>query len=358
METVATIWMVAFAIWCVSAGAVPHQQRIRRRGRAARRQDVRHGHVHVRWRTGQHRVLRGWIMKSHLVGFRRTDAQPRSSRTEKSIERREDLRDRVYEQYELKREQEPPHRRYLGASDIHGHGGCERSLSYVFRWAKRKSVPGRLGRLFARGHREEPELENDLRSIGIPITTVGKDGGQHNFTSPDGHVRVHLDGIIDLDGEPALIEMKTSSEAKFDDLDAKGVKRTKPEHYDQMQLQMLMAKEATGAAKCLYVAVCKNTDRLHFEVVREDPKRQKEIWEKAGRVVNGEVAEPLSGDITKWPCHYCDFVNICRANLKGDIEVNCRSCAHAKPVEGARWTCTAGRPWGTPCNQWMSHPDL
>ena len=59
----------------------------------------------------------------------------------------------------------PGFREHLGASII-GHE-CNRYIWYHFHWFKPEKFPGRLLRLFARGHDEEPRIKRLLQGIGF-----------------------------------------------------------------------------------------------------------------------------------------------------------------------------------------------
>ena len=275
------------------------------------------------------------------------------------IKRRNDLRDRVYKWYEEDRATQKPHRRHLGASDI-GHA-CERHVFYTFRHALKKSFPGKTLRLFARGHREEPEIERDLKNIDIPITTTAGDGtrDQHNFSDPSGHSTVNLDGIIVENGRQMIIEMKTANKKSFDYLDKHGIRKAKPDHYAQIMYQALLASPHIRIDAALYVCVCKDDDRMHFEELEIDAAEQQRLLERATRVVNAiDIPMPLTCNENSGPCRYCDFKPICRDSRKDLIEKNCRSCMSARAINGAQWRCDLGKPFGTPCNEWHPQADL
>ena len=67
------------------------------------------------------------------------------------------------------RGREPP-RPHMGASEL-GHA-CDRWLWLKFRWAVIDQPPGRVLRVFRRGHMEEATILKDLRAIGIEITAI------------------------------------------------------------------------------------------------------------------------------------------------------------------------------------------
>ena len=64
--------------------------------------------------------------------------------------------------HESKKEKPRPH---MGVSLL-GHP-CDRWLWLSFRWAIQEDFPGRILRLFRRGHHEENWIVQDLRAIGV-----------------------------------------------------------------------------------------------------------------------------------------------------------------------------------------------
>ena len=158
-------------------------------------------------------------------------------------------------------------RPHMGASQI-GHP-CDRWLWLSFRWAVQPQFPGRILRVFRRGRNEEETIVSDLRAIGLDVRGAQK---RVDFGS---HVSGSLDGIIES-GVPGstkrhVAEFKTHSRKSFDDLDKHGVEKSKPEHWVQMQAYM----HGTGIERALYVAVCKDDDRIYTERIKYDkpPRR-------------------------------------------------------------------------------------
>ena len=60
-------------------------------------------------------------------------------------------------------------RGHLGCSLL-GHP-CERWLWLSFRWAVKEQFPGRILRLFRRGHNEEATIIKDLEAIGVKFSS-------------------------------------------------------------------------------------------------------------------------------------------------------------------------------------------
>ena len=253
---------------------------------------------------------------------------------------------------------EPP-RPHMGASSL-GHA-CDRWLWLSFRWAVQPSFPGRILRLFRRGHQEEPNIISDLTMIGMAVRKVS---GQHrvNFGC---HVSGSLDAIIDSGVPDApksqhVAEFKTHSKKSFDDLSKNGVEKSKLEHFVQMQVYM----HGTEIKRALYLAVCKDDDRIHTERVRYNP----EVAEKAvarGRrlAITDRLPEPISTDPSWYQCRFCDAHEFCH-KTKTTKHVNCRTCAHVTPLSDSTWHCAK---WDdvipldaqrTGCDAHVLHPDL
>ena len=156
-------------------------------------------------------------------------------------------------------------RAHLGASTL-GHV-CDRWLWLSFRWAVQPTFPGRILRLFRRGHEEEANIISDLRAIGVDVRKVSS---QHRVDFGS-HVSGSLDAIIDKGVPEApktkhIAEFKTHSKKSFDALSKDGVEKSKPEHFVQMQVYMA----GTGIDRALYLAVCKDDDRIYTERVKLD----------------------------------------------------------------------------------------
>jgi len=257
--------------------------------------------------------------------------------------------------------QEPP-RPHLGASQL-GHP-CDRWLWLSFRWAVIEKFPGRVLRLFRRGHMEEPTIVSDLRAIGIDIQNTGTRQAQVDFGS---HVAGSIDGIIhsgvpEAPRKKHLAEFKTHAQKSFDDLKKNGVQKSKPIHWAQMQVYML-GKQVDRA---LYIAINKNTDEIYTERVQLDQKAAKQLVERGKRIALAErMPEPCPGASPDWyQCKYCPAHSFCNDNQLTD-EVNCRTCAHVTPKADSTWHCARHDAGNIPvefqrqgCECHVLHPDL
>lgn len=255
-----------------------------------------------------------------------------------------------------RRDEKP--RPHMGAS-ILGHA-CDRWIWLSFRWAVRQKFPGRVLRLFRRGNLEERTFMNDLEGIGVVFS---KAQAYVNFGS---HVSGSADAIIES-GVPLaektrhVAEFKTHNKKSFDLLEREGVEKSKPEHWAQMQIYMA----GLNIDRALYVAVCKDDDRLYTERVKYDEKAAQKLIERGKRLaLSDRMPEPISADPSWYQCKFCPAHDLCHGS-KLTKEVNCRTCAHSTAQEGSTWRCERYASDGIPfdhqitgCKSHVIHPDL
>ena len=171
-------------------------------------------------------------------------------------------------------------RTHLGASLIGKE--CERALWYDFRWATKAKFPGRVLRLFETGNREEDRLVGNLRRTGATVLEVDPETGrQFRVQAHGGHFGGSLDGVaINLLEAPKtwhVLEFKTHSNKSFNDVAAKKVRVSKPQHFAQMQIYMHLV----GINRAMYLAVNKDTDDLYVERVEADTPLCRAITRKS-----------------------------------------------------------------------------
>lgn len=227
-------------------------------------------------------------------------------------------------------------RPHLGASQI--GKPCERALWYGFRWSAPRQFDARMLRLFARGEREEEVFAALLEAIPAVRVVRIDPATERQYSFRTGHFGGSMDGaVIGLPDAPLtwhVIEAKTFNAKTFAALVKSGVRKAKPEHWSQMQCYMAW----TGIPRALYLAVCKDDDRLHLERIDFDREAAEALFAKAQRII--DAAEPPAG-ISERPdwyeCKLCDYQDMCHWS---DVPLpTCRSCAHVTPVADGAWHC-------------------
>lgn len=240
----------------------------------------------------------------------------------------------IHRLYEERKEDPRPH---MGCSII-GHS-CDRYIWLTWRWALAEKFPGRIKRVFDTGKREELRLVQDLRDLGIELYTIDEESGnQIAVHAHDGHFSGSVDGIgRGFEEAPkswAVLECKTHNTKSFADLQKKGVRESKPQHYAQMQTYMGLLQ----IDRAMYLAQCKDTDDLHSEWVHFDEDVFKNYIDRAKRLIESSTLPgKLSEDPSWFECKWCDFYEHCHGEKIA--QPNCRTCCHATPEKNAAWHC-------------------
>ncbi len=229
-------------------------------------------------------------------------------------------------------------RSHMGASLIGGK--CGRAIWYGFHWATKPHFPGRVLRLFNRGHLEEARLIACLLTIGCQVYQQDAQGKQYRISDHANHFGGSGDGVVigipDLPANiPALTEWKTHNDASFKALAKVGVREAKFEHFVQMQIYM----RKMGLMFALYGAVNKNDDHLHLEIIQLDIQLADEFIQRARTIIMMRVAPTRISESPGWyECKFCDHRPIC--HLKSTPERNCRTCKFAEPnIDKGGWWC-------------------
>uniref|UniRef100_A0AAU6W086 Exonuclease n=1 Tax=Pseudomonas phage Pavpe01 TaxID=3138545 RepID=A0AAU6W086_9VIRU len=237
-------------------------------------------------------------------------------------------------------------RSHLGGSLI--GDDCLQKLWLHFRWVKHEKFPGRILRLFQRGHREEATFIEYLRGIGCQVwefddeNASEEDKGKKQFriSGSGGHFGGSLDGIIKLPphygiDEAMLAEFKTNGTgAGFNKLGDSGLVLAKPMHFAQTCTYGF----AYGFRFVVYLNVNKNDDSLHIEIVPLNLRLGESQFKKAERVITSQEPMPkISASPAAKQCGGCNYKNVCH---NGELpEKNCRSCKFARPIDNAQWQC-------------------
>lgn len=229
-------------------------------------------------------------------------------------------------------------REHLGASLI--GGSCNRKLWYSFHWATKVTHDPRVLRLFQRGHDEEARITKLLRDAGIKVMTVDPSTGEQ-FRFKDGHFGGSMDGACVQVPEAYktwhVLEYKTHGIKSYNKLESEGVQKSKPEHYAQMQVYMLKME----LTRALYVAVCKDDDRMHMERIDIDKEFAQSMVDKAQWIISLPTPpDGVSTDASWFECKFCDHQATCH---KDTAPVpTCRSCSHSTATRDGEWMCEKG----------------
>jgi hypothetical protein len=237
---------------------------------------------------------------------------------------------------------EPP-RAYIGASGI--GNPCTAYHALCARGFPNQPLTPQQIETFAEGHRVEPLIVAKLRRIGAHV--IERDpstGKQWAYFALGGHVRAHLDGIIDFgDGDHGLLECKTMARKFFDAFKKKGLRGSHPEYIDQMILGMGLSGLRWG----LMAALCKDNSQMRVEYVPFDQDRFNVLLDRA---TTGLLGSPLrySAEEKSSVCFMCFKRDACWKGVSlaaGMDQESCRTCRHAQPIvcgddDQRSWRCT------------------
>lgn len=224
-------------------------------------------------------------------------------------------------------------RAYLGMSGL-GHP-CRRYIWASWRWYAIEDFSPRLRRLFDRGHKEEFRVYRWLRLAGAEVIPIDfRTGEQFEFISCDGHVKGHCDGIINFHGLRNL-EIKTMNDANFKQaVKINRIQQSQPKHYYQNQRYM----HALKMDEAVYVAVNKNTDALHFEIVEKNERDIEWLLDRENELIGATTLPPaMHTKPNKYPCTMCGMHEMCFGKQKP--VVTCRSCKFGALAPKGAWKC-------------------
>lgn len=233
------------------------------------------------------------------------------------------------------------HREHLGASvmgDV-----CSRRLFSIFRWFKKEDYSGRMLRLFQVGHNAEPRFISYLRGIGFKVYERDQNTGkQFRISACNSHYGGSLDGKCEAPERYQiseqlifLNEFKTNGTgAGFTNVEIKGVDREKPKHFAQMCQYGFMEK----LKYALYIIENKNDSELIVKIVELDWQLGEILVKKAADIISSNIPPPkIAENPAFFECKWCNYAGIC---WNGEaVEINCRSCKHASPIEAGQWRC-------------------
>ena len=262
----------------------------------------------------------------------------------------------MIDQYHASKKSKP--RPHMGVSLLGHH--CDRWLWINFRWAVVEDFDGRILRLFRRGHSEEDTIIRDLRSIGIDIRSSQRrvDFGHHVSGSLDGVIE---SGVPEAPKSRHVAEFKTHSKKSFDDMVKNGVEKSKPMHYIQMQVYM----HGTDIKRALYLAVCKDDDRIYTERVKYASSVAEEAIIRGKRIAMADrMPEPCSADPSWYQCKFCPAHSFCH-KAEPTKRINCRTCAHSTAMAESTFRCERHDADAIPeefqhegCSDHILHPDM
>ena len=209
-------------------------------------------------------------------------------------------------------------RQYLGASRL--GVACERALQYEFAKAPidpGRGLPGRMLRIFERGHVMEDCMVAWLRDAGFDLRTRKADGEQFGFSAADGCLKGHVDGVIvggpEGFGYPALWENKCLGAKSWRDLEKNGLAVSKPVYAAQVAVYQAYLELHEHPA--VFTAINADSMEIYTELVPFDPALAQRMSDRAVKVITatqaGELLPRSFSESTHFECRMCAWQDRC-----------------------------------------------
>ncbi len=209
-------------------------------------------------------------------------------------------------------------RQYLGASRL--GVACERALQFEYAKAPidhGREIPGRMLRIFERGHVMEDCMVGWLRDAGFDLRTRKGDGEQFGFSVADGRLQGHIDGVIVGGPEgfayPALWENKCLGNKSWRDLEKNRLAVAKPVYAAQVAIYQAYLELHDHPA--IFTAVNADTMEIYTEAVPFDAALAQRMSDRAVKVITatdaGDLLPRAFNDPTHFECRMCAWQDRC-----------------------------------------------
>jgi CRISPR/Cas system-associated exonuclease Cas4 (RecB family) len=224
-------------------------------------------------------------------------------------------------------------RKYIGASGV--GNPCDANLAFCLRGFPNTEPPPNLKRIFALGHILEDVVVADLKKAkNVVVQEVDAETGeQFSYSELGGHISTHTDGMIEVDGKPYVLEVKTMNDSLFTKFKSKGMRVSHHHYYCQVQMYMALS----GVMETFFIAYNKNKSVYHAEIVEFDEIEWSYLKQRIVTVLDGDAAK-VSIDDTDWRCRGCFKRDVCWGDIPVPVEAS--SCQFGEPQKDGTWLCT------------------
>lgn len=178
-------------------------------------------------------------------------------------------------------------------------GKCPRAIYFKFKKYPRKEPEARILRIFDHGDYTHMRIMSVLFSLGIVRAVEVR-------IPPQEMISGRADAIIDFEGKPYVVEIKSSSRYKFEKL-----QEPEPDHQKQLQLYLHYLKIPQG----IMIYEDKDNQELKEFLVEYDSGLVEKILDDfktlKKQIENNEIP-PIPKDIEPWRCEYCEYRDECQ----------------------------------------------
>jgi len=235
-------------------------------------------------------------------------------------------------------------RGYLGASGIGAE--CERRIWNSFHWVTKEKMQARSIKAIADGYHSEGVMSERLKMVGdIKLFTHNGDGNQFGFE--DGHLRGHLDGLIEGVGQEPhkthVWEHKCVNVDKFNKMMKAKIEHTEGgalEHWDLQYYAQAQVYMHYFKLEWHYMTICTPGSRDETSCLTGYNKDAADYYckERPQRIINADRPPARISSNPAWfQCKMCSHGGNCHDEKLPQI--NCRTCLHSTPLPDGEWMC-------------------
>jgi len=189
-------------------------------------------------------------------------------------------------------------RNYIGASSI--GRPCMRALYYDFHGVPKEKISPELALTFEHGKSvEDMILSMDLLAVSFLPQMVCKDLDVFQGTP---------DAVIHVNGLGYILEIKTANSSSFTQAQKNGVRRWRPQYYDQVQAYMGLS----GIEQSIILVFNKDNSHLYEELIKFDNLHYELLVERARQIsLATEPPAKLNESPMFYVCKMCEFRRHC-----------------------------------------------
>ena len=221
-------------------------------------------------------------------------------------------------------------RKYIGASGIGSE--CDAEIAFGLRGFPNNSISPSLNRIFQEGHRKEPQIIKTIRDAGFHVNDKNNFGRQHRFSIFNDHIVGNADGLIEINGKPYILEIKTMNDNSFKSFVRLGLEYSHKKYYAQVQMLMNLS----GMDNAILVAQNKNNQEFHDEIIERDEHFIIHMMMRIDRILRNDVTK-RSVDESDYICRSCFKADVCWQGVLPETE--CATCMHSEANDEVKWYC-------------------
>jgi len=176
-------------------------------------------------------------------------------------------------------------------------GKCPRAVWFGFKKFPKKDKDPRVMRVFENGDYTHMRIMSSLFSIGA-VKAI-------ELALENELVRGRCDGIVVINNEPYVLELKSINSFAF-----KKLERPKPDHIKQLMLYLHYFKIQRG----IFLYENKDTQELKEYMMTYDQKMAESIvqdFHTLKHFIESNTLPPVPMGLEEWECRFCDYSEEC-----------------------------------------------